>query len=310
MTAGPLRLATRSRRLRLWAPASTLISVDLPAPFRPSRQCTFPTRRGRPRRAPTPGKLHNAPHPSSGSTGPQTSATLPTRRPRVSEVGSSTPPSGSSAPPRTAASADTSTSVGAPSWPIVRARNSRYLGRVSRARGPRSSPPALLPGLEDADQRRGPDAQPRADLLGPASVARLPRLGSGRTPSRSRPPASRRGSRTSSQVREAVPAAPAARRTRVSQQPRRPQPHRAPLDLHGHPPPLAAVPPPVDHETGADTDIAGQQHQVGDPTAAGVALRERRQVGLVVRLDGHRGSVSAVRTRSTIGTPRHPRLVR
>ena len=70
MVAMPRRMAaigerrvTSSPRQRMvpvsgwWAPASTLIRVDFPAPFWPSRQCTSPawTSRSTPSRARTPG---------------------------------------------------------------------------------------------------------------------------------------------------------------------------------------------------------------------------------------------------------------
>ena len=54
-----------------WAPASTLISVDLPAPFWPSRQCTSPARTSRstPSRARTPGNVLTMPCISSSGVG-------------------------------------------------------------------------------------------------------------------------------------------------------------------------------------------------------------------------------------------------
>src|SRR3990170_893536 len=59
---GVLSLTSSPRQVMVprsgwWAPASTLINVDLPAPFCPSRACTSPARTSRstPSRARTPG---------------------------------------------------------------------------------------------------------------------------------------------------------------------------------------------------------------------------------------------------------------
>src|SRR3954470_21874938 len=63
-----------------WKPESTLISVDLPAPFWPSRQCTSPgrTSRSTPSRARTPGNDLVMPFMvSSGVSGAESAMAVP-----------------------------------------------------------------------------------------------------------------------------------------------------------------------------------------------------------------------------------------
>ena len=73
----------------------------------------------------------------------------------------------------------------------------------------------------------------------------------------------------------------------------------------------AAVQRAVEHDAGADTDVAVDEHEaVGAAVVAGPQLAERREVGLVVEPDRARAryAVDAARSRSTTATSVQPRF--